>query len=178
MKIFFFVVLAFFGAFARGQNPELVPAVKSACGPANMKFDVKLDNRQHPMLHPVNGKAIIYIIQEVPDQGILMKITTTTRIGLDGRWVGANRRSSYFGFIVDPGVHHLCVRGQWNRLTSSNLIALHHIVTKAGGVYYFRIRFLYPLYVPGNFFLGLEPADEDEAQFLIQTSAHSTSHPK
>jgi len=97
-------------------------------------------------------------------------------MGVDGAWVGANEGRSYFGFVIDPGVHHLCVSGQWSRLISPPLIALHRVVAKAGEIYYFRVRFLYSR--SGGINLGLEAADEDEGQFLRQTSMYSTSHPK
>jgi len=100
----------------------------------------------------------------------------TTRMGVDGAWVGANEGRSYFGFVIDPGVHHLCVNGQWSRLISPPFIALHRVVAKAGEIYYFRVRFLYSRLEGIN--LDLEAVDEDQGQFLRQTSMYSTSHPK
>jgi hypothetical protein len=29
-------------------------------------------------------------------------------MGLDGEWVGATQRNSYFSLSVDPGEHHVC----------------------------------------------------------------------
>jgi hypothetical protein len=100
----------------------------------------------------------------------------TTRTGVDGAWVGANLARSFFSFMIDPGVHHVCVSGQWSVLTSPSSIALHSVVAKAGESYYFRVRLLDR--GNGGINLGLEPVDEDEATFLQQTSPRSTSHPK
>lgn len=175
MKICLFVVLVLLGSFARGQDIASAPAAKAACGPENVKFEVKLvDQSQQPMFNPESGKAVVYILQDYPRVPTVHLLTT--RMGVDGAWVGANEGRSYFGFVIDPGVHHLCVSGQWSRLISPPLIALHRVVAKAGEIYYFRVRF--PTSGLGGFNLGLEAVDEDEGQFLRQTSMYSTSHPK
>lgn len=178
MKIFLFVILAFSGTFASGQNPESVPAVKSACGPKKDKYEVRLSNR-HPKLEPANGKAVIYVIQDIPQ--IISSFFTpasTTRISLDGSWVGANKRRSYSGFYVKPGVHHLCVSGQWSGLFEPASTSLYRFAAKPGDVYYFRVRLLSSYPGPHLYIVDLEPVDEDEGAFLLQTSAHSTSHPE
>ncbi len=177
MKIFFgtkIVGVACLGMclpLARGQSIWSAPAAKASCGPKNANFDVKLDYNQPAQPQPVNGKVVIYILQDVNPTYFL---SVNSRVGLDGAWVGANRNSSYFGFTVDPGVHHLCVGVNFQSSTS---IVLRQLEAKAGATYYFRVQFLASRGV-GGFLLELEPVDEDEGQFLIQTSAHSTSHLK
>ena len=47
---------------------------------------------------------------------------TTTRVGLDGIWVGANHGKSYFFVLVNPGDHHLCVAQQTMLKTSSKRV--------------------------------------------------------
>jgi hypothetical protein len=92
-------------ALAQNQMPLTVP--QSACGRGDMQYDVKKDQGQHiPDADPT--KALVYIIQDEQTVGICIKCTTTTRIGLDGSWIGANSGRSYFFFAVDPGEHHLC----------------------------------------------------------------------
>ncbi len=175
MKISLFVVLILLGPFARGQDIASAPAAKAACGPENVKFEVNLvDQSQQPMLNPGSSKAVVYILQDYPR--VPMVHLLTTRMGVDGAWVGANEGRSYFGFVIDPGVHHLCVSGQWNRLISPPSIVLHRVAAKAGEIYYFRVRFLNSGI--GGIGFDLEAVDEDEGQFLRQTSMYSTSHLK
>lgn len=88
---------------------------------------------------------------------------------------GRFKDRSYFGLLIDPGVHHLCVSGQWRNSSSS--IALHGIEAKAGETYYFAVRFLY-LGSAVGVILDLEPVDEDQGQFIQQSSQYSTSHSK
>jgi hypothetical protein len=173
-KISFSVALLLLGSFARGQDLASLPAAKAACGPEKSKFEVSLDQGQRPMLNPVSGKAVVYIAQDFP--GGKTVVGFTTRVGVDGAWVGANRNRSYFGFMIDPGVRHLCVSGQWSRSTSPQAIALHSLEAKAGETYYFLVRFNYQ--GAGGILLALEAVDEDEGQFIIQSSKHSTPHPR
>jgi len=175
MKISLFVVLILLGSFARGQEIASAPAAKAACGPENVKFEVKLvDQSQQPILNPGSSKAVVYILHDYPR--VPMVRLLTTRMGVDGAWVGANEGRSYFGFVIDPGVHHLCVSGQWGRLISPPSIVLHRVAARAGETYYFRVRFLNSGI--GGIGFDLEAVDEDEGQFLRQTSMYSTSHPK
>jgi hypothetical protein len=167
-KIFFLSVLLLLGSFARGQDIASAPAAKAACGPENVKFEVKLDQIQQPMLNSTNGKAVVYIVQDFPAIKLLTHFTT--RVGVDGAWVGANQNRSYLGFTIDPGVHHLCISGQWRGPAS---IALHRIEAQAGETYYLRVRFSN---LGVGVFPDLEPVDDDEGQFLLQSSKHSTWH--
>ena len=175
MRIFLLVVFVLLGSYARGQDIASAPAAKAACGPGNVKFEVKLvDQSQQPMLNPGSSKAVVYILQDYPRVPLVPLLTTRT--GVDGGWVGANEGRSYFGFAIDPGVHHLCVSGQWSRLVSLPSIVLHRVVVTAGETYYFRVRFLNSGI--GVIGFDIEAVDEDEGQFLRQTSMYSISHPK
>src|SRR5882762_2864350 len=112
-RIFCFVFLFLATPFAYGQKIVSVPAAKAACGPDNLKFDVNLDVSQPPVVSKETGKALVYVIEDVPKGGLL---GTTTRFGVDGAWVGAIQGASHFSFLIDAGDHHLCVNGQWIRL--------------------------------------------------------------
>jgi len=171
-KIFFLVALLSLGPFAHGQDMASAPAARAACGPENVKFEVNLDQSQQPLLNSTSGKAVVYIVQDFP--AIKSFVHFTTRVGVDGTWVGANQDRSSFGFMIDPGVHHLCVGGQWRGPAS---IALHRVEAKAGETYYFAVRFSY-LGPGGGILLDLEPVDDDQGQFLLQSSKHSASHPQ
>ena len=166
-----FGVVGFFlwMSLAHARDPETVPAAAAACGPGNVEFNVKTDRSAHPTLQPEGGKAVVYVAQAIPNEAI------TVRVGFDGAWVGANHVSSYFAFPVDPGVHHLCASLQSSRLVNrgASRISLHRLTAAAGRVYYFRVAT-----DNTGFSLDIQTVDEDEGQYLVETSAHSTSHPK
>jgi hypothetical protein len=91
--------------FAQNQTPA-VP--QSACGRGDIQYDVKKDQGQHiPDADPT--KALVYIIQDEQSVGLCIKCTTTTRIGLDGSWIGANNGSSYFSLQWIPA-STICAR--------------------------------------------------------------------
>ena len=115
---------------AYGQRITSFPAAKAACGPENLKFDVSPDAGEAAVVSKASGKALVYVIEDVR-KGALLRMTT--RFGVDGAWVGANQGDSHFSFLVDPGDHHLCVNGQWTRLTGEPSIALLHLAARAGG---------------------------------------------
>ena len=154
------------------QKTASAPAAKAACGPEKAEFKVKLDRSQRALLKPERGKALIYIFQEYPNNFSLPSLIM--KVGLDGAWIGANQKRSYFAFKVDPGVHHICVSGQWPFWPP---ISLTHVMAKPDGIYYFGTQF----YCNSSGECGplnVEPVDEDQAKLLIQTSAYSTSYPK
>ena len=122
--------------FPQNQTPT-VP--QSACGRGELQYEVKKDQGQHlPDADPT--KALVYIIQDEQSVGLCIKCTTTTRIGLDGSWIGANNGRSYFFFAVDPGEHHLCANWQSRYGEVSRLIGLIGFTAEAGKTYYLRSR--------------------------------------
>jgi hypothetical protein len=166
--------LVLFCGAAWGQDIWSSPEVTSACGPRDVKLAVRTDS-SHPAIQPAeNGDAILYVIQDLPQ--VPSVISTITRVGVDGQWVGASQNRSHFSIALKPGVHHVCVSGQWSKLISTDSIALKRVEAKSGTIYYLRVRFLFP--GAGGRFLGLEPVDEDEGRFLVETSDSSISHTK
>jgi len=159
---------------AWGQDIWSSPEVTSACGPRNVKLAVTTSSNS-PAIQPAeNGDAIVTVIQDPPQ--VPSVLTTITRVGIDGQWVGANQNRSHFSIALKPGVHHVCVSGQWNKLISQDSIALKRVEAKSGIIYYLRVRFFYP--AGAGIFLGLEPVDEDEGKFLVETTDSSISHMK
>lgn len=153
-------------------------ASAAACGPIKATFDVDLKS-DTSRLTPANNNAVVYVIQDT-SQGFssLTAPILTTRIGLDGEWVGANRRQSHYGWVVSPGVHHLCVSSQWSGLYSPRSTSLYRLDTQSGTTYYFRVRV--PLVYPGPnlFILDLQQVDQDEGEFLLETTKQSVPRPK
>jgi hypothetical protein len=137
-----------------------------ACGAPDTKFDVKTDKEQYPA-QPETGKALVYFIQD--DSEFLSRPRPTTRVAMDGEWLGATRSNSYFYFFAAPGVHHLCT--SWQPAILEQRTAATHFTAEAGTVYYFSVK-----NGPGN--MNFSPLDSDERQLLVNQFSFSTSHPK
>jgi hypothetical protein len=166
-------------AFAQDQAAAARTA--SGCGPDQIDFDVKTDKKQHPAPQPESGKALIYVIEVLKTDDAGFKIGgVTTKVGLDGAWVGANHSQSYFFFSVDPGDHRLCTSWQSSLGSRSKLGSALSLHAEPGQIYYFRAR-VYALTENrdrNDLAVKFEPIDPAEAQFLISSSPLSTSKPK
>jgi len=147
---------------AFGQDKTAVSAAEGACGPRAGQFKVTADKSGHPTPIPENGKALIYVVQ---------KDSATTRIGADGKWIGAARRGTYFFASIDPGEHHLCAIG---RIGLWSHVSLRELKAKAGETYYFVAG--------GGELLAddftLNQADVDEGRHLVAFAHLSAFHPK
>jgi hypothetical protein len=153
----------FLAASAFAQDEPPVPA---ACGPQGADFEVKLDKSKHALMQPELGKARVYFIQDIGRiscTGVCVK----TNIGVDGTWVGAVRRNSYFSVSVEPGEHHMCAN-------TGSLIALVHFNAEAGKVYYFRAR---AFGGDNQTLFDFDPIDSDQAKYLIASYPLSVSRP-
>jgi len=164
MRIIFLVMLLAVSAFS-----QLPPATAAACGPENVSFNVKLDESKHALAQPEPGKAWVYFIEEKGADAL----GVTTKIGLDGTWVGANKNSSYFAVSVEPGEHHVCANVQSRR---GHPVGLGHFTAEAGRVYYFNARGVYGEAAAANLFF--DAVDSDEAKYLIASFRLSVSNLK
>ncbi len=151
---------------------QTTPAVvERACGPEKTQFVVKRAQSLHPLREPEAGKARVYFVQ---DLGVTNCVDCVTiRMGVDGRWVGANERNSYFSVSVEPGDHHLCAVPQPSYLHA--LVGLVHFTAEAGKTYYFRVR-LFSQERQG--ILDFEPIDSEQAEYFVATYPLSVSYPK
>jgi hypothetical protein len=162
----------FLAVSAFAQQESGAPA--AACGPRSTSFNVKLDESQHTRAQPEAGKALVYFVQDIGEVNCLGGCMTT-RIGLDGAWVGTNQHNSYFSVSVEPGEHHVCANPQSHVGWVSRIVALAHFTAEAGKVYYFRTRGL----LGGNQTLfDLDPVDSDQAIYFISSYPLSVSHAK
>jgi len=110
---------------AFGQDQSAVVAAEAACGPNHIEFRVSPD-RGHPVPQPDAGKAMVYVVEE---QNLEAWRAQTTRVGMDGTWLGANRGNTYLFFSVDPGEHHFCV--DWTSSGSpGRLISLASLIAE------------------------------------------------
>ena len=140
-------------AFA--QDKATISAAEGACGPRAVDFKVTADKAGHSTPIPENGKALMYVVQ---------KDSATTRVGADGKWLGAARRGTYFFASIDPGEHHLCAIG---RIGLWSHVSLRELKAKPDETYYFVAG--------GGELLAneftLNQVDADEGRHLV-ASAH------
>ncbi len=178
MKIALVALLFAVSALAQ-DRPGALPA---ACGPKNVSFHVQLDESQHPLAKPETGMAMVYFIQ---DNGMGYGIGNflyqhfTLKIGMDGAWVGAYKKNSYFAVSVVPGEHHVCANVQSN-LSVGHLQSLAHFTAAPGKVYYFHTQFLGGEFIsryPFPEYVSFNQIDSDEGKYLIATYPLSLSKP-
>jgi hypothetical protein len=143
-------------------------SVTAACGDLELGMAVHLDKAQHGLSQPDAGKALVYFIQ---DKGIY-GFAGDTKMGIDGTWVGANQKGSFFSVLVDPGEHHLCASTRVFPFTGIP-VTLAHLVAEPGKTYFYRTNVIYWKDVPA--YLNLEPVDSDEAKFLIESHPLATA---
>lgn len=154
----------------KAQDPAAAARAAAGCGPSEIKFDVKTDDKQHPTAQPEACKALVYVFEDIASG-------PTLKVGLDGAWVGANDGRSYFFFQVEPGEHCLCTNWQSMLKSLSGAGMAISLTAEAGKVYYFRTTINEPRNKEGVA-VKMRPIDSAEAQFLIAVSAYSTSRAK
>jgi hypothetical protein len=156
------VAIVLLSCCALCQDKAAIAAAEAACGPRDVQFEVT-DESSHPTPAPENGKALIYVVHEAYG---------TTRVGLDGKWIGALKGlRTYFSASIDPGEHHLCAilhQGVWSH------VSLHVLKAEPGETYYFVAH------VVGTFdtsWFYLRQVDSDEGKWLIAGAKFSASRP-
>lgn len=166
-------------AMIQAQAAVVLP---DACGSDKVKFKVTQPEQpvqpaQPVVVTPDAGKALIVFV-ETMDKGTSFCIPcadATTRVGMDGAWVGANYGNSYFTLAVTPGEHHLCTDWQSSSDKLKQLIGLTSFTAEAGKVYYFQVKVTDKAegqYIKKD--LQLMPLNEDEGKFRLKVSAPST----
>jgi uncharacterized protein DUF2846 len=160
--------------FAQSQTASPTAA---GCGPAEVKFKVVRDQKNHSAGQPESGKALVYLIQD--DTQFLSVPRPTTRVGIDGTWIGATQSKSYFYVSVEPGEHRVCAN--WQSFVGSPVAhssAAIHLTAVAGHTYYFVMRnsFQSQPRSPAN--IELVSVDDAQGQLLVSESAFSNSRQK
>jgi hypothetical protein len=169
------LAILLFAASACAQSaPPAASDGNPVCGGLpNTTFEVKMDNGEHNA-SPVAGMAIVYFLQD--DTNYLARPRPTTRLAVDGRWVGATHSDSYFYFPVDPGEHHLCAIWQPGGWDGAVRTGAAHFTAEAGHVYYFRAQ--NGSRKDGTRTIEFGRVDSDEAKLLIRQYAFSVSSVK
>jgi hypothetical protein len=179
-----FVVLSLAAVFLFASLTLAQDLQAPGCGDPNARFAVKTTKGQPAIQgngnppragQPDPGKALVYFLED--DTGYEAAPKPTTRIGVDGQWVGATHGNSYLYFALDPGVHHLCA--SWQKavaLFQGRKTAAAHFTAEAGHIYYFLAKNIWTRDGPTD--MSLDPVDSDEGQLLANKFAFSASRPK
>lgn len=158
------------------------PACRAAtlpdsCGSDAVRFDVKTQKKQPPPAPPDAPQAQIVFVENFDHgPGFCVECKVTTRVGVDGQWVGANYGNSYFAVNVAPGEHHLCVDWQSNMAGLRQKVGLLALTAAPGQVYYAEIKVkLVQLQNGMEKHLALEPMDSDQGRYLVKIDPLATA---
>ena len=159
--------------------PAFCAALSAACGDEKATLRVELQKDPHALnndslTEPALGKAELVFIEDADFRQSCFLCSIATRVGIDGRWVGANRGNSYFAIAVAPGEHHLCTDWQSTDPDLKSKTGLGEIKAEAGQIYFYRVRI-----ARIGYGLELVPVDRQEGSFRLRSAALSiaTPHP-
>lgn len=162
---------------AQNQAQSASGIAAAGCGPASVEFSVKTDKRAHQSAQPDPGTALVYVFeQEKLDPGFKVDSDITMRIGVDGKWVGADRGDSYLFFAVEPGNHSVCANWQSSLESRAKRAAAVSLTAEAGKIYYFTVKV--DARSHDEPWVSMETVDPAESNILEASSAESNSHPK
>jgi hypothetical protein len=173
MRTILAILLFAASACAQGAPPATANAAAVCSNLPNAIFEVKTENGEHAA-QPVAGKALVYFMQD--DTKYFEHPRPTTRLAVDGAWVGATHSDSYFYVSVEPGEHHLCANWQGGGLQPVVAVAAAHFTAKAGHSYYFRAQ--NSSVKDGEKTIEFARVDSDEGQLLVNRYAFSSSSVK
>lgn len=173
-----FVMTAIFSLMLMAAVAEAQStSVASACGKPTVKFDVKPSPAVSPGPEP--ERAVVFIIER--DLTTRTFVTPSTRIGMDGEWLGSTRSDSHSFFMVAPGIHHLCADTKFGGVGGEEQAFLH-FDAKPGATYFFEVRNTRvgdPKWTSEELRdVALTQLDEDEGEYLVSHSAFVTSQPR
>jgi hypothetical protein len=153
------------------QSASNLRPMPAACGAGDTNFKTTRDTTPFAPIDPPPGKALVYVIEQMPQLGIY---TTKVKVGIDGTWLGETQLQSFISFDVDPGVHHLCAMYEGQALsTEMSSAILHRLNVEAGKTYYLLYR---GLVSKDSGEVGFfDEVDEDEGRHLLQSSDRMTS---
>lgn len=171
----YLLMVLLFTSSAFGQTPNAADLRTAAgCGPAKARIDVKTDKKQHAAVQSEPGKALVFVVTEYESEPHLQVIGhITTRVGLDGNWVGANHQGSAFSFPVEPGAHRICSDLQSSAPRAPKLSSAIDLVAEPGVSYYYRIVLSELRDRPLAF--RLEPLEVADGILMASKSSRSTS---
>jgi hypothetical protein len=176
-KIGVFLLLVFLAATFRSRATTL----PDSCGSDKTQFDVKTQKHAPAPAPPAEGKAQIVFLETMDrNLGCWSCGSPTSRIGMDGGWVGANQGNSWFAIDVAPGEHHLCTDWQSAFGTLKKKIGMAEFTAEAGKTYYFEVKVRIKEVGSDNSSdvdrdLDFAQISDDEGKFRLQSAALATS---
>ena len=90
------LLLAITLAFANRSSAATLP---DACGDDKTTLDVKVQRDQPGPAPPDASNAQIVFVEKFDNVGACLGCEVTTRVGVDGKWVGADHGTSYFALL-------------------------------------------------------------------------------
>jgi hypothetical protein len=173
-----FAVLLFVATLITTQawagKPTVLP---DACG-ADIKFDVKTEKSAPTPAPPAEGKAQLFLIADFAGWTFS---SYNIRFGMDGKWLGATKGTSYFAVSITPGEHHFCGSFQSSKKQAADMVGILSFTAEAGKSYYLEYSFTASgspegmvLITRPNFFL----ATEDDGKYRVKAFPLATSTPK
>lgn len=171
-KFIFLALLLAAPIFAQDQSGDL--ATTAGCGSDKTKFDVNVNKKQHGVAQPESGKALVYVIEEYRNDPHYNPIIlhVTTRVGLDGNWVGATHEGAYMSFSVYPGPHRLCSDVQSFAEAWLKLSGAADLNAEPGKTYFYRV--LVTEYHDQKTRFRVEPMDVAEGVLMLSKTGQST----
>lgn len=146
-----------------------------SCGPEKASFDVTTQEAGTAPSQPTASKARIIFLED-ENQMIGPFMYATVRFGVDGKWVGATKGSSYFAVDVAPGEHHVCANWQSHPAQLEDHVGLTYFTAEPGKTYYFsahvRVASRYAV------FFGLSKLNSDQGQFMAGNLKVAVAAPK
>ena len=166
-------------AVAASTTASGASTLPASCGNEKTVIDVTTHKHGPVSAEPEAGKARVFFIEAADEHAR----PVTTRVAMDGTWVGANRGNSYFASTILPGEHHVCVDWQLNRRFIKDDPGFDVFNAEAGKVYYFRIAVGWTPSVymiesgqpDGKMDLELSTVNVDEGLYLVQNSKLSAA---
>jgi hypothetical protein len=159
--------------------PTFATTLPDACGDDKVKFNVSHEKGQPAPVAPAGDKAQIVFVEEMDKNAPCLGCSVTTRIGVDGAWVGANQGNSYFAVPLTPGEHHVCTDWQSAFGSLKAKIGLTSFTAEAGKTYYYKIKVTMKQLSQNTMDRELElvPMTEDEGKYGVKAFPLSKSVP-
>jgi hypothetical protein len=165
-----FALMACFGSL--GSGLAVAQYWPAACGPENVEYKVSKQASAGPVVADPAKATLVFVQRFGPCLGC-----STTRVGLDGGWVGAVKGGAFFSVTVPAGEHHVCAVWSGPMVVSEGRFGLTELQAEAGKVYYFE-----PLIVTfgqgDRPMLLLNALSGDMGAFLVGQSDKSASTAK
>jgi hypothetical protein len=131
------ITAAFLAASFALTSPVWAKDLPDACGNETIHFIVTTSGNQPLPESPPPGKAQVIFIETIDRDFCLGCSDITTRVGIDGAWVGANKGKSHFSYNVEPGKHRICA--DWQRILFGQ-VSVDSFTAQPGKSYYFMVR--------------------------------------